>query len=268
MRGPTRPFGALLRGWRERRRVSQLALACDAEISTKHLSFLETGRSYPSREMVLRLSRVLALPLRERNELLHAAGFAAAYPERSLNDPALAPARRAVDLVLRGLEPYPALAIDRHWTLIAANRAIPPLLDGVDPALLEPPVNVLRLGLHPRGLAPRTRNLATWRAHLLERLRSQIEHTGDDKLSELMRELMDHPEPPGEVEEDSLGGIAVPLVLDTPRGVLHLLSTTTVFGTPVEVTLSELAIESFFPADAATLELLGGGAGAVRAEAR
>ena len=135
----------------------------------------------------------------------------------------------------------------------------------MDPALLAPPVNVLRLSLHPRGLAPRICNLATWRAHLLERLGSQIEHTGDDKLSELMRELQDHPAPPGEAQEDHLGGIAVPLVLDTPRGVLHLLSTTTVFGTPVEVTLSELAIESFLPADAATLALLGGGAAAADA---
>lgn len=255
MRASIRPFGDLLRGWRERRRLSQLALACDADISTKHLSFLETGRSYPSREMVLRLSRVLALPLRERNEMLHAAGFAAAYPQRALSDPALAAARRAVDLVLRGQEPYPAIAIDRHWTLIAANRAIAPLLEGVDPVLVAPPVNVLRLSLHPRGLAPRIRNLATWRAHLLERLGAQIEATGDDTLSALMHELRDLPAPAA-APDDSLGGIAVPLVIETAAGVLNLLSTTTVFGTPVEVTLSELAIESFFPADAATAELL------------
>src|SRR5262244_3339088 len=173
----TQPVGSLLRKWRERRRLSQLDLACEAEISTRHLSFLETGRSLPSREMVLRLAEQLEVPLRERNVLLIAAGYAPAFPERPLDDPALQAARKAVDLVLAGHEPYPALAIDRHWTLIASNNAVPPLMAGADPSLLRPPVNVLRLSLHPAGLSPRIVNLPQWRAHLLERLRRQIDLT-------------------------------------------------------------------------------------------
>ena len=268
MRSSVRPFGELLREWRERRRVSQLALAGDAEISTKHLSFLETGRSAPSREMVLRLARVLAVPLRERNALLYAAGFAPAFQERPLDDPALRTARRAVDLVLRGHEPYPALAVDRHWALVAANEAVPPLLAGVAPELLVAPVNVLRLSLHPKGLAPRIRNLGQWRAHLLERLQRQIEVTADAKLGALLRELADYPFPvsaAGTEDPSEYGGVAVPLELATEAGVLSLLSTTTVFGTPVDVTLSELALESFFPADEETSELLRGAAAKRRA---
>jgi transcriptional regulator with XRE-family HTH domain len=254
-----RPFGELLRQWRERRQTTQLALAGDAEISTKHLSFLETGRSAPSREMVLRLSRVLAVPLRERNALLHAAGFAPAFPERPLDAPALEAARRAVELVLRGHEPYPALAVDRRWALVAFNDALPPLLSGVDPALLRPPVNVLRLSLHPDGLAPRIRNLRAWRAHLLERLQRQIQATADAELTDLWRELSEYPAPArgaGGGDEDDHAGIAVPLELDTDAGVMAFISTTTVFGTPVDITLSELALETFFPADERTAELL------------
>jgi transcriptional regulator with XRE-family HTH domain len=263
MKSSARPFGQLLREWRERRRISQLALACDAEISTRHLSFLETGRSAPSREMVLRLSRVLGVPLRERNGLLHAAGFAPAFPERPLSDPALGTARRAVDLVLKGHEPYPALAVDRLWTLVACNDALPPLMRGADPKLVEPPINVLRLSLHPDGLAPKIRNLAEWRAHLLERLRKQIEATADAHLTDLLKELLQYPAPQGAdhaKEESDYGGVAVPLELATDEGVLSLISTTTVFGTPVDITLSELALESFFPADAQTAELLRGAA--------
>src|SRR5262245_32112268 len=186
----TQPVGNLLRKWRERRRLSQLDLACEAEISTRHLSFLETGRSSPSREMVLRLAEYLDVPLRERNALLVAAGYAPAFPERPLDDPALQSARKAVDLVLAGHEPYPALAIDRHWTLIASNNAVSPLLAGVDPSLLRPPVNALRLSLHPAGLAPRIANLVEWRSHLLASLRRQIDVTADQDLVDLLSECL------------------------------------------------------------------------------
>ena len=190
-----RPVGDLLREWRQRRRLSQLELSLDAEISTRHLSFLETGRSQPSRDMVLRLAEQLDVPLRDRNLLLQAAGYASVFPERPLDDPALRIARQAVDQVLAGHEPYPALAVDRHWTLIASNAATSRLLAGVDAALLQPPVNVLRLALHPSGMAPRTANLAEWRAHLLARLGHQIQVTGDPFLARLLRELRDYPAP-------------------------------------------------------------------------
>jgi transcriptional regulator with XRE-family HTH domain len=259
----TQPVGALLRRWRERRRMSQLDLACEAEISTRHLSFLETGRSQPSREMVLRLAEQLEVPLRERNVLLAAAGFAPAFSERPLSDPSLQAPREAVDLVLAGHEPNPALAIDRRWTLLASNRAVAPLLAGVDPALLQPPVNVLRLSLSPAGLAPRIANLAEWRAHLLARLRRQIEATADPFLEELLRELRSYPGAGGSPSAgDEAGpggeyaGVVVPFRLVTERGALSLFSTTTVFGTPMDITLEELALESFFPADAATAEAL------------
>jgi transcriptional regulator with XRE-family HTH domain len=243
-----RSFGDLLRDVRERRRLSQLALAQDAAISTRHLSFLETGRSTPSREMVIRLSRVLDLPLRERNAMLHAAGFAPAFAERPLSDPALAPALRAVELVLKSHDPFPALAIDRHWHLVAKNRAIDPLFALASPSLLTPPVNVLMLTLHPRGLAPRILNLAQWRAHLFERLGHQIAVSGDPALEALLRSLRDlGPSPPVEPLDDTYGGIAVPLTIDTGEGVRSFLSTTTVFGTSVDVTLSEITLECFFP---------------------
>jgi transcriptional regulator with XRE-family HTH domain len=254
----TRPVGDLLREWRQRRRLSQLALACEAEISARHLSFLETGRSRPSRDMVLHLSERLEVPLRDRNGLLVAAGFAPIYPERTLADPALDAAREAVRLVLTGHEPSPAIAIDRHWTLVASNGAIGPLMAGVDPELLKPPANVLRLSLHPRGLAPRIVNLAQWRGHLLENLRRQIDANGDPVLEALLRELEDYPAPPREeaVRQGDQAGIVVPLRLKHEGEVLTFLSTTTIFGTPVDVTLSELAIETFFPADKATADVL------------
>src|SRR5215212_2567232 len=185
----TRPIGDLLREWRERRRLSQLALALEAEVSTRHLSFLETGRARPSREMVLRLSERLEVPLRERNRMLLAAGFAPAYPERDLDDPALSVARAAIDRVLAGHEPFPALAVDRHWTLAAANRVVPALLTGVAPELLRPPINVLRLSLHPDGLAAQIANYLEWRDHLLARLSRQVELTADPRLSDLLQEL-------------------------------------------------------------------------------
>lgn len=253
-----REVGRYLREWRQRRRMSQLDLALDAEISTRHLSFVETGKAQPSRDMVLNLCDRLEVPLRERNTLLVAAGYAPVFPQRALDDPALQQARAAVELVLKGHEPYPALAVDRHWTLIAANRALAPLLASVPAALLEPPVNVLRLSLHPEGLAPRIANLAEWRAHLFERLRQQIEVSADATLIALREELRALPAPISRAPapSDKFAGVVVPLQLVVDGRTLSFLSTTTVFGTPVDVTLSELAIESFFPADAATAQAL------------
>lgn len=258
--GARDPFGLHLRHWRQHRRMSQLDLANEAEISTRHLSYVETGRATPSREMVLRLAERLEVPLRERNALLVAAGFAPMYRQRGLDDPALAAARRAVDLVLKGHEPYPALAVDRHWQLVAANAIVPLLMAGAAPELLQPPVNVLRLSLHPQGLASRIANLAQWRAHLLERLQQQIAATGDAVLQALHDELAAYPVGDAGHAATAGGGelssVVVPFQLRTEAGVLSFISTTTIFGTPVDVTLQELAVESFFPADAATAQAL------------
>lgn len=247
-------FGEQLRAWRMRRRLSQLALALEAELSTRHLSFMETGRAQPSREMVLRLAERLEVPLRERNRLLAAAGYAPAYAERAMNDPDMSAVREAVAGVLAGHEPYPALAVDRHWNLVQANRIVPLFLQGLPPALLAPPTNVLRLSLHPEGLAPRIRNLPEWRAHLLARLARQIETTGDAQLEALHAELRAYP--CAEAGPGVPAALVVPLRLDSPLGELNLISTTTVFGTPMDVTLEELAIEALFPADAATAAAL------------
>lgn len=254
----TRPVGDLLREWRQRRRLSQLDFATEAEISSKHLSFLETGRSHPSRDMLLKLTELLEVPLRERNTLLVAAGFAPMFAERKLDDPALQSARDAMEMVLKGHEPYPAVAIDRHWTLLAANRSVGPFLSDMSPALLQPPVNVLRLSLHPDGMAPRIVNLTQWRAHLFARLRRQIEISADAVLIALLEELSGYPAPSIQprAETEATNAFVVPLRLATPTGVLSFISTTTVFGTPIDVTLSELALESFFPADAATAAAL------------
>jgi transcriptional regulator with XRE-family HTH domain len=256
----TQPIGEHLRAWRQRRRLSQLELAVDAEISARHLSFLETGKAQPSRDMVLKLAEHLDVPLRERNTLLVAAGFAPKFQERALDHPSLTAARQAVELVLAAHEPFPALAVDRHWTMVAANKAVAPLLAGIDAALLKPPVNVLRLSLHPKGLAPRIANLTEWRTHLLSRLRQQIEATADEALSALLEELKLYPAhgaASGRAQPArDYAGIVVPLELVTSTGTLAFFSTTTVFGTPVDVTLSELAVEAFFPADAATAEAL------------
>ncbi|MRD47779.1 helix-turn-helix domain-containing protein [Caenimonas koreensis] len=250
-----RPFGEHLKHWRQHRRLSQLDLAHQANISTRHLSFVETGRSAPSREMVLRLAARLDVPLRERNTLLVAAGYAPMYKEHALSDPALANARSAVELILKSHEPYPALAVDRHWSLLAANRMVPLLMAGADPALLEGQVNVLRLSLHPRGLASRILNLNQWRAHIFERLRQQIEVTNDQALADLLQELRTYPAANGaqdiRIDGEHLG-VVMPLSFRTPAGVLNFISTTTVFGTPIDITLQELALETFFPADQAT----------------
>jgi transcriptional regulator with XRE-family HTH domain len=257
---PTIPFGDMLRDWRQRRRLSQLALAAEAAVSARHLSFLETGRAKPSREMLLRLAEHLQIPLREQNALLVASGFAPLYPERTLDDPALAEARKAVDLVLSGHEPYPALAIDRHWTLVAANSALPILLEGVAPELLTPPVNVVRVAVHPNGLASRIANLEQWRGHILGRLRLQVESSADPVLAELLHELSALPlaagQPAPALNASAATGVVIPLRLRTDAGILSFFSTTTVFGTPIDVTLAELAIESFFPANQWTAERL------------
>jgi transcriptional regulator with XRE-family HTH domain len=256
MHSATRPVGELLREWRQRRRRSQMDLALDADVSTRHLSFVETGRARPSREMVLLLAELLEVPLRERNALLQAAGFAAVYPQHSLADPEMAAARQAVDAILAAHDPYPALAVDRHWTLVAANAATQRLMGGVvAPHLLAAPANVLRASLHPEGLAPHIANLPVWRGHVLARLRQQIAATADAGLVELARELAGYP---GGVEHPGPGesGLVVPLVLRVGEAVLRLFGTVTVFGTPVDITLAELAVEQFYPADAASAEAL------------
>ncbi|MCD9027197.1 helix-turn-helix domain-containing protein [Luteimonas sp. BDR2-5] len=249
--------GARLRDWRRRRRMTQMELAGSAGISTRHMSFMETGRSLPSRAMLLRLSALLDVPLRDRNGLMVSAGYAPIYREQPLDTDAMAAARVAIEQLLTGHEPYPALAVDRHWQLVAANRAFPALLAGAAPALLQPPVNVLRLSLHPDGVAPRIANLPQWRAHVLERLRHQWQATADPVLAALLAELQAYPCDDGkadaDVPADALDSIVVPLQLhDGHGGLLSFFSTTTVFGTPRDITLSELAIESFFPADART----------------
>jgi transcriptional regulator with XRE-family HTH domain len=257
------PVGALLRTWRERRRLSQLELAGAAEISARHVSFLETGRSTPSRAMLLRLAERLQIPLRDRNALLLSAGYAPMYAERRLDDPALRQARRAVDLVIAGHAPYPALAVDRHWTLVSANAPVDLLLAGVAPKLLQPPVNVLRLGLHPEGLGPRVENHTQWRDHTLTRLRQQIAATADPVLTELLAELEEYPRSSSAgsssnhaPDETDYAGVVVPFRVRTDLGLLSFFSTTTVFGTPLDITLAELAIESFFPADPQTAQIL------------
>ena len=245
--------GDLLRDWRQRRRLSQLELAGEADISTRHLSFIETGRSQPSRSMLLRLAERLDLPLRARNEMLNAAGFAALYAERPLDAPEMSVARRTIDAVLDAHAPFPALAVDRHWTLVASNAAVTALLAGVSAEMLQGAVNVLRLSLHPDGLAPRIVNLTEWRAHLLARLQQQVERSGDAQLAALHAELAAYPTR-GDAPVHDACAIAVPLRLrvDGLAEPLSLISTTTVFGTPVDVTLSELALECFYPADDAT----------------
>jgi transcriptional regulator with XRE-family HTH domain len=255
---PHHDVGTLIREWRQRRRLSQLDLACEADISTRHLSYVENGRASPSREMLMHLAERLDVPLRERNQLLTAAGYAPIYRERPLADPALSAARQAVDLVLRGHEPYPALAVDRHWNMLAHNSAVPKLLAGVSAEMLKPPVNVLRLSLHPDGLAPRIVNYAQWREHLFMRLKHQIAVSGDAGLTDLLHELQALPAPPNvqPAPPAEISPVAIPIQFHTPLGVMSFISTITVFGTPVDITLSELALETFFPADARTAELL------------
>jgi transcriptional regulator with XRE-family HTH domain len=250
------PIGELLRSWRQRRNLSQLELALDAEVSARHVSFLETGRARPSREMVIRLAEQLEIPLRERNALLLAAGYAPVYAERSLEAPEMAPVRQAIDRFLRAHEPYPAVVVDRHHNLVASNDALELLLAGVDPGLLEPPANGMRVALHPKGMAPRTLNLPEWSSHLLQRVRREAHITGDPELASLYEELAAYPgvevaPAQGDVQP---GDIVLPLRLRDVdgEGELAFFSTLSTFGTAADITLAELAIEAFYPANART----------------
>ncbi len=249
--------GSLLKRWRERRRKSQLDLALDAEISTRHLSFVETGRAKPSREMILLLAENLEIPLRGRNKILIVGGYAPVYSEKSFDDVTFGAARQAVELILKGHEPFPALAVDRHWNMVAANKTVPLMLEEIDAGLLAPPVNVLRLSLHPKGLAQKIINLREWREHLLVRLKKQVEDTADFELEKLLNELNGYKIPGRKNAKISNAetGIIVPLKIESKFGTLSFISTTTVFGTPVDVTLSEIALETFFPADEETTKI-------------
>jgi transcriptional regulator with XRE-family HTH domain len=248
--------GAILRDWRQRRRLSQLDLALEAGISTRHLSFVETGRSKPSADMVLHLAEQLEVPLRDRNALLLAAGYAPQYGARSLDDPEMAHIRDALGRVLEGHEPFPALAVDRYWNLVASNAALGVLLDGVADELLEPPANTLRIALHPQGMPPRVLNFAAWRSHLLERLERAVALTGDPQLSELQNEVLRFPGPPAPEQSAPGGDVMFGLKLAAPGDgrVLSFFSTITTFGTPLDITVAEIAIEAFFPADDQTAE--------------
>lgn len=232
--------GPLIKTWRAKRRLSQLDLALEANVSARHLSFVETGRSRPSEQMVLHLAKTLDVPLRERNRLLLAAGYAPHFSQHTLEDEELAPVKQALDQLLKAHEPFPALVVDRQWTLIAANGALGPLLEGVAPQLLQPPVNVLRVALHPEGMAPRIGNLGEWRAHLLRDL--------DPDLAELRQELESYPGP----EAPAHNAVFVPLEIDG----LRFLSTRTTFSDSADVTVSELAIEAFYPADEVTRQAI------------
>jgi transcriptional regulator with XRE-family HTH domain len=253
--------GGLLRDWRQRRRLSQMDLALEAGISTRHLSFVETGRSRPSPDMVVHLAEQLEVPLRERNQLLLAAGYAPRYEARSLDDPALTEVRDAVSRVLAAHEPYPALAVDRHWNLVASNAALGPMLEGVAPELLVPPVNTIRLALHPDGVAPRIVNLGEYRADLLHRLERAARLTGDAALVNLREEMLGYPGPEAPPTPPG-SAVTVQLRLAPPSGQdgreLAFFSTITTFGTAVDVTVSELSVEAFFPADPETAARLRG----------
>jgi len=259
--------GALLREWRERRRLTQLELSLDAGISTRHLSFVETGRSKPGRETLVRILQQLEVPFRDQNRLLLASGHAPAFPERSLDDPELLPVRAAVDQILARHEPYPAVVVDRAWDLVAANPAMLSLTEGVsiDPALLEPPVNILRLGFHPRGLAPVIVNLGQWRSHFCQRLERQLAGTGDPGLADLLEEVAGYPMPGGEPHPGSDADareMLGPVRFRAPGGgELSFFGMFATFDTPFEVTTSELAVELLFPADQGTAEALADRAG-------
>jgi transcriptional regulator with XRE-family HTH domain len=250
--------GGLLRQWREKRRLSQLDLALQADVSTRHLSFVETGRATPSRDMVLHLASELEVPLRERNHLLLAAGYAPVYAETELDSPRMEAVRAAIRQVLVGHEPYPAIVVDRGWNLVDSNASVALFTGLVAPELLAPPANVMRASLHPRGLAPSIVNLGQWRAHLLARLRRQIDLTGDPALAALDEELRAYPAPRPEASAEPPGpaDVVVPLRLRHDGRELAFFGTVTAFGTPLDISVAELAIESFFPADADTAAYL------------
>ncbi|MBU9765209.1 helix-turn-helix transcriptional regulator [Mycobacterium sp. TNTM28] len=252
--GTRPPIGALMRDWRLRRRISQLDLANEAEISARHLSFIETGRSVPSRTMVLRLAAALDVPRREQNRLLLAAGLAPLYAERTLDDPEMSGVRDGVQRVLAAYNPFPCVAVDRNWNLLQANEGAAILLDGVAEHLLAQP-NALRITLHPEGMAPRIRNLAEWRHHLIGRLRREVAVSGSADLAELLGEIESYPGGMEPVRD--LGGVVVPLELTGADGtVLTFLSTVTTFGTALDLTAAELSIEAFLPADGQTAAAL------------
>lgn len=256
------PAGQQLRQWRERRRLSQLQLALEVEMSTRHLSFVETGRAQPSRDLIIRLADYLDIPLRARNQILLAAGLAPEFEETGLSAPEMAEALAAVEHLLKAHEPFPALAVDRHWNMVAANGALALLTEQIAPHLLVPPVNVLRLALHPEGLAPQIVNYEQWRGYILHRLDRDIEMTADTGLAALRDELAGYPGSANDNAPEGRAPIALPLVIDTVAGRLSFMTTVTIFGTPRDITLSELALETFFPADAhtmAVLRSLGGG---------
>ena len=251
------PFGALLRHWRQQRRMTQLDLALAAGSSTRHLSCLETGRAQPSREMIAQLAECMNIPLREQNAMLLAAGFAPAFQERSLED--LQAARQAMESVLEAHLPYPAFAVDRHWNVILSNSAMPELYEGCSEDLLRRPVNAVRLILHPQGMAARILNYADWRAHTLHLLRSQAEARLDGGLEALIAEVLGYPDPARTGRDpgfDASQRLATPLIISTRFGTVSFLNTLTVFGTPNDVTLAELALEMLFPADAETVAIV------------
>jgi transcriptional regulator with XRE-family HTH domain len=246
----------MLREWRSRRRLSQFELALEAEVSSRHLSFVETGRSRPSAEMVLHLAERLDVPLRGRNDLLLAAGYAPAYGQRALDAPEMRCVREAIEHMVGRHEPYPALVVDRHWDLVSANRALGSLVEGAAAHLLEPPVNVLRLWLHPEGLAPRIVNLAQWRAKLLGGLRRDALATGNPALIALHDELASYSSAdPGQPQGPAFAEVAVPLRVRSGNRELSFISTRTRFGNPLDVTVAELSIESFFPTDEQTADV-------------
>jgi transcriptional regulator with XRE-family HTH domain len=252
--------GELLREWRKERRMSQLDVALEAGVSARHLSFVETGRAKPSREMVLMLAEHLEVPLREQNALLLAAGYAPAFSEMDLEDEQMRPVRDALDAILKGHEPYPAVIVDREWEIVASNSPAAVLLEGVSEELIAPPANALRITLHPDGMAPRILNFPEWSGHLLTRLHRQALLSQDSALAELERELLGYPgveQASGLAEPEEM--LFVPLRLRLPNGaVLSMFSTIATFGTALDITLEELSIESFFPADEATKDYLRG----------
>ncbi|RCV47412.1 helix-turn-helix domain-containing protein [Marinitenerispora sediminis] len=264
---PARPaFGALLRSWRERRRISQLELASRADSSARHISFIETGRARPSPAMVLRLAEHLDVPVRDRNALLVAAGYAPAFPETPLDEPAMAPLRAEMERLLAAYDPSPALLVNGVFDVLAANRGVAALLNGVPEHLLRPPLNAMRISLHPDGLAPRIRNLLQWRTHLLERVERQLAVRDSVPLRELLREVAAYPVPAGHPPEEHPHAVALPLRIEVGGQLLSFLSTVTTFNTPMDVTVSELAVETLLPADPETAgamrDLVGAAAGA------
>ncbi|MFI7007730.1 helix-turn-helix domain-containing protein [Streptomyces sp. NPDC050145] len=259
----TSEVGRLLRGWREQRRVSQLELALRADSSARHISFVETGRSRPSEELILRLAEHLDVPVRERNALLLAAGYAPRFTETSLDDPSLGALREGLERLLRGYEPYPAFVVDATYNVVAANNGIAMLMDSLPEHLLTAPLNAMRLTLHPEGLAPRIRNLREWRGHLLAQMERQIALSRSEALRELYEEVAAYPVPEdaGQEPEEPVPYFALPMVIEHEGHVLSFVASISTFNTPMDVTVAELAIETLLPADPATVKYLQAAAG-------